>query len=97
MEKENIRQYRANPDFILRDVAGEAVLVPVGEAGIFENSVISLNETCCFLWKLFQEPRSADDVITEARKEYSDPDGELEQGIMDFIEEYVKYGLLKEE
>ena len=36
-------------------------------------------------------------MIAEAKKEYSDPDGEMEQGIKRFIEEYVKYGLLKEE
>ena len=92
-----VRMFKANPNFILREVAGEAVLVPVGEAGIFENSVISLNETCRFLWQLFQQPRTLEDVIAEARKEYSDPNGELEQGIKSFIEEYVKYNLLKEE
>lgn len=92
-----IKKYRANPDFLLREVAGEAVLIPVGEAGVFENSVISLNDTCSFLWKLFQEPRTEEEVIAEAKKEYSDPDGEMEQGIRSFIEEYVRYGLLKEE
>ena len=92
-----VRMFKANPNFLLRDVAGEAVLVPVGEAGIFENSVISLNETCSFLWKLFQEPKTEEEVLAEARKEYSDPDGEMEQGIKDFIREYLKYGLLKEE
>ena len=93
----DVRMFKANPNFLLREVAGEAVLVPVGEAGIFENSVISLNETCRFLWQLFQQPRTMEDVIAEARKEYSDPDGEMEQGIKDFIREYLQYGLLKEE
>lgn len=91
------RMFKANPNFLLRDVAGEAVLIPVGEAGIFENSVMSLNDTCRFLWQQFQEAKSVEDVIAEAKKEYSDPDGEMEQGIKDFVEEYVKYGLLKEE
>ena len=84
---ENVKAFRANQDFLLREVAGEAV----------ENSVISLNETCSFLWKLFQEPKTEGEVLAEARKEYSDPDGEMEQGIKDFIREYLKYGLLKEE
>ena len=44
MEKAE-RKFKANPDFLLREVAGEAVLIPVGEAGVFENSVISLNDT----------------------------------------------------
>lgn len=96
-KEEGVRMFKANPDFLLRNVAGEAVLVPVGEAGIFENSVISLNDTCRFLWQAFQEPRTVEDVIAEARKEYSDPDGELEQGVKDFVREYLRYGLLKEE
>ena len=96
-KEEGVRMFKANPDFLLRNVAGEAVLVPVGEAGIFENSVISLNDTCRFLWQAFQEPRTVEDVIAEARKEYSDPDGELEQSVKDFVREYLRYGLLKEE
>lgn len=96
-KEEGVRMFKANPDFLLRNVAGEAVLVPVGEAGIFENSVISLNDTCRFLWQAFQEPRTVEDVIVEARKEYSDPDGELERGVKDFVREYLRYGLLKEE
>ena len=96
-KEENSRMLRANPDFLLREVAGEAVLVPVGEAGIFENSVISLNESCSFLWQLFQTPRTAEEAITEAKKEYDDPDGVLEQGVYQFIKEYFQYELLREE
>lgn len=95
--EESVRKLKANPDFLLREVAGEAVLIPVGEAGVFENSVISLNDTCCFLWKLFQTPRTIEDVIAEAKKEYSDPDGAMEHGIYSFISDYLKYGLLVEE
>ena len=29
-KEENVRVFRANPDFLLREVAGESVLVPVG-------------------------------------------------------------------
>lgn len=96
-ERDSVRLFIANPDFLLREIGGEAVLVPVGEAGIFENSVISLNDTCRFLWQLFQTPRSVEDVIAEAKKEYDDPDGVMEQGINQFVKEYLQYGLLKEE
>lgn len=91
------KRLKANPDFILRDIAGDAVLVPIGEAGVFENSVLSLNETCRYLWQLFQEPRTVEEVIAEAGREYSDPDGKMEEGIRDFVKEYKQYGLLKEE
>ena len=38
-------RYQVNPNFILREVAQEAVLVPVGDAGRFEGTMISLNAT----------------------------------------------------
>lgn len=96
-EEESVRLFIANPDFLLREIGGEAVLVPVGEAGVFENSVISLNDTCRFLWQQFQTPRSVADVIAAAKEEYDDPDGVMEQGIHQFVKEYLQYGLLKEE
>ena len=95
--EKSVRRFKANPNFLLREIAGEAVLIPVGEAGIFENSVISLNESCSFLWRLFQTPRTAEEAVAEAKKEYSDPDGVLEQGVYQFIKEYLQYDLLREE
>ncbi len=95
--EKSTRRFQTNPNFLLREIAGEAVLIPVGEAGIFENSVISLNESCSFLWQLFQTPRTAEEAIAEAKKEYDDPDGVLEQGVYQFIKEYFQYELLREE
>lgn len=95
--EKSTHRFKTNPNFLLREIAGEAVLIPVGEAGIFENSVISLNESCSFLWQLFQTPRTAEEAIAEAKKEYDDPDGVLEQGVYQFIKEYFQYELLREE
>ena len=44
------RRYRTNPDFILRKISGEAVLVPTGDS-VFGNSMISVNETFTYLWE----------------------------------------------
>lgn len=95
--KKSARRFKANPNFLLREIAGEAVLIPLGEAGVFENSVISLNESCSFLWQLFQTPRTAEEAIAEAKREYDDPDGVLEQGVYQFIKEYFQYELLRED
>lgn len=95
--EKSVRRFKANPNFLLREIAGETVLIPVGEAGVFENSVISLNESCSFLWQLFQTPRTAEEAIAETKKEYDDPDGVLEQGVYQFIKEYFQYELLREE
>lgn len=83
-------------DFILREIAGEAVLVPVGENTELSNSIISLNETGVFLWKLFDHPITYDEILEEVHKEYEDPEGTVEVDVLSFINEFVAHGLIKE-
>lgn len=83
-------------DFILREIAGEAVIVPVGENTELSNSIISLNETSAFLWKLFDHPITFDEVLEEVYKVYEDPEGTIRIDVLSFINEFVAHGLLKE-
>ena len=83
-------------NFILREIAGEAVLVPVGDNTELSNSIISLNETSVFLWKLFGHPITFDEVLEEVYKEYEDPEGTVRIDVLSFINDFVVHGLLKE-
>ena len=56
------------------------MLIPVGEAGIFEKTLISLNDTCRFLWNLVLTPRSAGELISQGQEDNADTAGEREQG-----------------
>lgn len=91
------KRYKANPDFLLREIGGEAVLVPLGDVGVFENTMLSLNETCAFLWKVFQSPKTAQEAIDEAKAAYDGDASEIEQGVLSFIKDYSHYKLLMEE
>lgn len=97
--KENMPQkaekrYQVSRDYICREIAGESVLVPVGDrAG---NMMVTLNETSAFLWKQFELPVTAKDVILRTKQEYDDADGLLEQHVRDFINESVTTGYIWE-
>lgn len=91
------KKFKTNPNFLLREIGDECVLVPIGEAGIFNNSLLSLNETSQFLWKMFQTPISLEEAINKAKKEYATNDIQLEHDIYDFINAYLQVGLLEEE
>ena len=93
--EENKKRYRANPDFLLRTIAGETLLMPTGSA--MSGMMLPLSETAAFLWQLLQEPKSIEDVILAAKEEYADEEGILESSIREFIETHVKSGLILEE
>lgn len=82
--------YQANGNYILREVAGEHVLIPTGD--LPGNVMITMNATCAFLWKLLQEPRTIGDLIFAAKEAYDDPQGELDKHIREFVEYRVQTG-----
>ena len=89
-------RWRTSDDFLLRRIAGEAVLVPIGDTPI-GNGMITVNETFCFLWELFGEPTTLDEAVAKARDEYEDLAGEIEAHIVSFLLDCTKYGMIIKE
>lgn len=56
--------------FILRKIAGEDIVVPIGNNIADFNGVIRLNESAGFLWKILQEEVSKEELINSLVKEY---------------------------
>ena len=68
---------KINQDFIMRDVAGEKVVVPVGAAAEL-NALITLNGTAAFMWECQQEERTPEEVRQMVLEAY-DVDAEIAQ------------------
>lgn len=93
-------RWQTNGDFILRSIAGESMLIPVGNVSDprFDNCMITLNESAAFLWRFFSDaPRTEEEAIAAAEAEFSAPEGVIATHIREFITEYAKYGLLRKE
>ncbi len=57
-------------NYILREVAGENLVVPLGEAGINFNSVITVNETGKFLWEQLSGDITQEQLTAALLNEY---------------------------
>lgn len=90
------RRYVTSSDYILRRILGEAVLVPTGDTP-FGNSMITVNDTFCFLWELFSRPMTCAEAVNHAKKEYEGNAGEIEAHIQSFLQDCIKYGMISEE
>lgn len=88
--RERCKLFRVNANYVLREIAGEHVLVPTGD--LPGNVMITMNKPCAFLWEQMQEPKTIGDLIFAARQRFEDPSGELEKHIREFIEYRVKTG-----
>lgn len=47
------KKYRVSADYLLREIAGEYAIIPVGAASQISNAVMVPNDTAVFLWNTF--------------------------------------------
>lgn len=55
---------------IIREIAGEHILIPVGKAALKIHGMIGLSESGLLLWKELQQDRSEEDLVESILKEY---------------------------
>ena len=72
--------------FLLREVAGNTVVVPIGDEAVEFNGVITINETGKFIWELMQDGIEKEDLLAKYIKEYNISEEEAKEDIKTFIQ-----------
>ena len=60
--------------FVLREVAGDTVVLPSGDLEI--NAMITLNESAAFLWKHMQEETTVEELVNAVVETYPEVDAQ---------------------
>lgn len=81
--------------FILREVAGNYIVVAVGDAVKGFNGVINLNETGAFLWKLLEKGCEKEDLLNALLEEYDVEKSVAESDVSAFITKLTEASLVK--
>ncbi len=92
----NQRKYRINSNYLLREIAGEYAIIPVGTACLISNAVLVPNETAVFLWNAFQQPRTVSEVVAQALEEYEASEDTIRNSALNFVRDTLRYALLEE-
>ena len=92
------KKYRIKPGYILREIAGEYVIVPVGaeSKSPLENTVMAPNGSAVFIWKSFEQPSTLEDVVIQGIMEYEVEEDTIRRSIKRFISEMLEYQILEE-
>ena len=87
---------KAKEGFILREVLGEFMIMPVGDnIGTYTGTVI-LNEVSAFVWKKLQQPISFDELVAAITAEYDIDSETASKDLQELLEQFRSYELLEE-
>lgn len=79
--------------FVLRNVAGETVVLPVGE-DLNLNMMITLNETGRFLWEQLQKETEELELVSALLKEYDVDEATAKAAVHAFVKKLNDNGFL---
>lgn len=78
----------------MREIAGEHILIPVGEAATELFGLISLNESGALLWEKLQQECTEKDLIEAVLAEYEVDEETARAGVRRFLEKMRDENLL---
>lgn len=76
---------KINGEFIIREVVGEYILVPVGETALRFNGIISLNQVSAFIWNGLQEGKEEAELLEGILSEFEVSRQEAQEDLQDFL------------
>ena len=85
---------KINENFVLREVAGSWVVIPLGEKCVDFNGMMNLNETGVLLWRKLEKGAEKEDLVSAITAEYEVSVDEAASDIDAFISVLAKAGCI---
>ena len=74
-------------EFVLREIAGDLLLVPAGKTALDFNGMITLNEMGGEIWKMLPQVADEDELISRLLEEYEVQEDVLRRDVEAFLGE----------
>lgn len=87
---------RLKDGFVLRDIAGSFMVVPVGKRTQEVPGVIALTESGAILWRRLEQGADEKDLVQALLDEYEVSEDQATADVRAFVEKAREQGLLEE-
>ena len=86
---------KVNSDFVMRNIAGENILVPTGEAAEKFNGMITMNEAAAFMWQNIDEVETKEDLVKMVLDEFEVDEETATRDVENFIIELSSINMIE--
>lgn len=87
---------KRSADFLLREVAGTQVLVPLGAAAVSFPGMVTLNDTGALVWELLEQPQTMQSLIEELMARYAVDQETAQKDVEGFVNKLIPIGAILE-
>lgn len=87
---------KTNKDYMLREIAGESLLIPTGTASQKLNGMIRLTETAVFIWKQVDTAADLAEIVRRIREEFDVDEETAQRDVHGFLREFYLLDMVRD-
>lgn len=91
----NNEKYATNPDYILREIVGEYMLIPTGQLSMTSSGVITISESAAYLWRNMKEGKTIPQLCELLLNEYEVDEETAQRDISEMIDSMTELNIIK--
>lgn len=85
---------KINKEFVLREIAGEYIIIPTGSTVLEWNGLITVNEVGVTIWNMLQEEVTLDQLVQKILEEYDVDEETARKDTEEFLQNLMESGIL---
>lgn len=88
---------KVEKNFVLREIAGDYVIIPTGKTVLEFNGLITVNVVGASIWKILQNDVSFEELVQGILEEYDVEESVAREDIQEFLDKMIASGVLAKE
>ena len=85
---------RIDKEFILREIAGDYIIIPAGKTGLDFNGLITVNEVGVSLWNMLQNEVTFEELVQGILDEYDVEESVAREDVQEFLAALIDVGII---
>lgn len=85
---------KINGSFVMREVVGEYLLIPVGDSALKLNGMVTLDEVAALIWKGIEAGKEKEEILQQILEEYDVDEETARTDMDDFLKRFSETGII---
>ena len=81
-------------EFVLREIAGDLLLVPTGKTALDLNGMLTLNDVGADIWRMLPEVKDEEEIVQRLLQEYEAEAEEIRPDVLAFLDKLRKLNII---
>lgn len=82
-------------EFVMREIAGDTILVPVGQTALQMNGMITLDPVAALIWNALEENRSGEEILGQILQRFDVTEETAKKDLDEFLSQMKAADLLE--